>query len=64
MGLGPPVCVDCGVIATLSEGTGWRCQNCGDTSLSKNLWMFSKDEQDSIELNTIITRENKGHSVS
>jgi tRNA(Ile2) C34 agmatinyltransferase TiaS len=60
MGLGPPVCIDCGVIASLSEGRGWRCQSCGDTSLPKHLWMFPKDEQDEFELNTVIAKENRG----
>lgn len=60
MGLGPPVCVDCGVMGSLSEGKGWRCPNCGDKRLTGSLWLYGKNEQDAIVINTQIVRENKG----
>lgn len=61
MGLGPPVCVDCGVIGHLSEGRGWRCPNCGDKHLTGSLWLYKTLERAQIEINTQIVEENKGH---
>lgn len=60
MGLGPPVCVDCGVIGYLEERKGWRCPNCSSNRLESHLWMYPKDEQREIELATKISKENKG----
>lgn len=62
MGLGPPVCVDCGVIGFLEEGRGWRCPNCSSKKLDGHLWTFPKTEQMQIEINTEIAKENKGQS--
>lgn len=62
MGLGPPVCVDCGVIGRLSEGKGWRCPNCSDDHLTGSLWLYTKEEQAIIEATTEILKENKGQA--
>jgi len=60
LGLGPPVCVDCGIIGALFP-EGWRCPNCNSFgSLKSHLWMYSKDEQIDIETCTKIMEENRG----
>lgn len=60
MGLGPPVCVDCGVIGALSEGKGWRCPNCGDKHMTGYFWLLKKEEQEAAMINTQIIEDNKG----
>ncbi len=33
MGLGPPVCQHCKVLAYLSDELGWHCKYCGETDI-------------------------------
>ena len=34
MGLGPPVCQHCQVLAHLSDAKGWHCKYCGETNIT------------------------------
>jgi len=40
MGLGPPVCQHCRVLAHLSDELGWHCKYCGETDL-KDFFPFA-----------------------
>jgi hypothetical protein len=35
MGLGPPVCQHCDVMAYRTDERGWHCKYCGETKLTK-----------------------------
>lgn len=48
MGLGPPVCVDCGVVGYLEERRGWRCPNCADSN-SRSSWKYETLQKDKPE---------------
>lgn len=38
MGLGPPVCQHCQVVASFTDETGWYCKYCNETDLKENVW--------------------------
>lgn len=53
MGLGPPVCVKCNLMARmrpLVHSNRWYCAGCGDINF-KGLWELTKETQNTIEDN-------------
>jgi hypothetical protein len=65
MGLGPPVCNKCKVLADLTakgdarHGVSvsygysyWHCPICGSAELNSNLWEYDETTQDEIDGNT------------
>ena len=68
MGLGPLICPECMVYAKLEQdehqdGYGPReyvCPACGNDHTMEYLWMFTEDEQKTIESNTRFYRFVEG----
>ena len=51
MGLGPPVCTKCMIVAKLDENDithPWRCPVCKDWDLKGSLWTYVQSMQDII----------------
>lgn len=38
MGLGPPVCQHCHVVANFTDEAGWHCKYCKETKFTDNVW--------------------------
>lgn len=61
MGLGPPVCDKCMVIAHLKNHT-WSCPVCHSIHVPNNLWEYTTEYQKRFEDNTKFMKFMKGES--
>lgn len=59
MGLGPPVCDRCIVIAELRNDI-WSCPVCHSIRLSGHLWEYTDEYQQRFENNSKLVKFTKG----
>jgi len=59
MGVGPPVCDKCIVIAELRNET-WACPICYSIRLPNHLWEYTEEHQKKLEDNTKFIKFVKG----
>ena len=63
MGLGPPVCLKCEVIAELAQQT-WYCPVCHTEDLRKNMWALTPKYQQQLEANSKFYKFMRGDNVN